>query len=297
MLVLLRTGFVLLSLTMSAVSLAESRVIYGEDNRKDLYDPTNEEMLLEFAQSTAILIRDKDLSRTLDSTSRVKVKNETFKKSMGLCSDERFGEQLNPGFCSGFLVGPDLFVTAGHCVETQTMCNGISMIFGYGIDEEGKDMSSVSASDVYHCKSIVKQELGSGNEARDYAVLKLDRPVTGRAPLKMRRAGSVEVGDPMAVIGHPSGLPTKISAGATVRTVKASAPFFVTNLDTYGGNSGSAVFNTISGEVEGILVRGETDFDTDPTELCRRSRRCEENKCRGEDVTKTSIFVQYIPEL
>ena len=45
---------------------------------------------------------------------------------------------------------------------------------------------------------------------------------------------------PLVVIGHPSGLPTKIADGAWVRN-NESEYYFVTNLDTFGGNSGSAV--------------------------------------------------------
>ncbi|MEK7233144.1 MAG: S46 family peptidase [Elusimicrobiota bacterium] len=41
--------------------------------------------------------------------------------------------------------------------------------------------------------------------------------------------------------------------------VHSSNPgFFVANLDTYGGNSGSAVFNVETNLVEGILLRSES---------------------------------------
>jgi hypothetical protein len=83
--------------------------------------------------------------------------------------------------------------------------------------------------------------------------------VAGRRPLAVRSAGRVAKGQPLFVIGHPNGLPTKFADGAQVRG-NAHKDFFVANLDTYGGNSGSPVFNAVSLEVEGILVRGENDF-------------------------------------
>ena len=43
-------------------------------------------------------------------------------------------------------------------------------------------------------------------------------------------------------MGHPLGLPVKYAANASVRE-NGVADHFVTNLDSYGGNSGSAVFN------------------------------------------------------
>jgi len=62
--------------------------------------------------------------------------------------------------------------------------------------------------------------------------------------------------------------------------------YFVANLDTYGGNSGSAVFNAKTGVIVGILVRGENDYIYQGD--CRVSNVCQATGCRGEDVTKLS---------
>ena len=95
------------------------------------------------------------------------------------------------------------------------------------------------------------------------------------------------------VIGHPSGLPTKVAEGASVRSVDTA--FFTANLDTYGGNSGSAVFNSLSGEVEGILVRGETDYVFDNERSCHSSYHCGDDECSGEDVVKISEVLKHLP--
>ncbi len=62
--------------------------------------------------------------------------------------------------------------------------------------------------------------------------------------------------------------------------------YYVANLDTYGGNSGSAVFNAKTGVIEGILMRGENDYVY--KNGCRVSNVCASDACRGEDVTKLS---------
>ena len=54
----------------------------------------------------------------------------------------------------------------------------------------------------------------------------------------------------------------KIADGAWVRK-NTNPVFFQTNLDAFGGNSGSPVLNSETGEVEGILVRGEIDYSYD----------------------------------
>ena len=103
--------------------------------------------------------------------------------------------------------------------------------------------------------------------------------------------------DGVTVVGYPMGLPVKIAANGQVRSLESS--FFVANLDTYGGNSGSPVFNTlalVNGHlvVEGILVRGEDDFLA-ISSPCRISKRCPVHGCRGEDVVYADEFKSAIP--
>jgi V8-like Glu-specific endopeptidase len=73
----------------------------------------------------------------------------------------------------------------------------------------------------------------------------------------LRTSGTPNQGDRLTVVGYPMGLPAKIAAGAVVREIRSA--YLVANLDTYGGNSGSAVFSTDALEsgtlrVEGVLV-------------------------------------------
>jgi len=80
----------------------------------------------------------------------------------------------------------------------------------------------------------------------------------------------------------------KYAAGAQVRDNQSDL-YIVCNLDTYGGNSGSPVINDDDPhEIEGILVRGDTDFNQ--VGNCQRSNVCPNTGCRGEDVTRATEF-------
>lgn len=125
----------------------------------------------------------------------------------------------------------------------------------------------------------------------DFALVRLDRTVNNHTPLKVRLNGSISTGTSVFVIGHPTGLPTKVTTGAKVRST-APSEHFVTNLDTYGGNSGSAVFNARTGVIEGVLVRGDTDFTYAGS--CVVSYQCKDTDCRGEDVTRISRILPYL---
>ncbi len=268
-------------------------VVYGEDNRMDLFDAHVPDSWRKLARSTAVLMRSSDLTPDSTRSGLVNVHSENYGESMALCPDEPFREQPSAGFCSGFLVGPDILVTAGHCMDSQTQCDSTSFVFDFGYLSANDDLSAVPESNIFRCKAIIAQELDRDTKS-DFAIVKLDRPVEGREPLKYKTSGDTKRGTNLLVIGHPSGLPTKVAADAQVRSSDASDPFFVANLDTFGGNSGSAVFNLDSGEVEGILVRGEMDFRF--VDGCNKSYHCEKDGCRGEDVTRATVFAEYMED-
>lgn len=258
------------------------KVIYGEDNRADVYEVTRADVR-EIADSTVALIHVRDLT---DSGNGVmKILTSQYGREMNLCSDEPFYDQPTAANCSGSLVGEDLIATAGHCISSSD-CSSYAFVFGFRMTDAKTAPESVPADDVYKCKEIVAREYTS---AQDYALVKLDRPVRGHRVLTLQQT-PVQSGDGIYVVGHPSGLPTKVADGAVVRNQLGT--YFNSNLDTYGGNSGSAVFNSRTNEVVGILVRGATDFTYDRAKKCTKSNRCSEDGCRGEDVTNISYVVQ-----
>ena len=261
------------------------KVIYGKDDRFDLYQVTNPE-LLKLADSTVGLFTAEDVTVT---GSVAALRTGSYAADYGLCTDEPFYDQVNGAFCSGSLVAPDVIMTAGHCVKDANSCKNTKFVFGFGVKAAGVMPKSVAASEVYGCSKLMgREQVGTG---ADWALIKLDRPVANHAVLKYNTANTLKNGDGLVVIGHPAGLPTKVAGGATVRNI-APAGYFVANLDTYGGNSGSAVFNAATGLIEGILVRGENDYVMRGS--CRVSNVCPSDGCRGEDVTKLAAVLGFL---
>lgn len=203
---------------------------------------------------------------------------------------ERFYEEPAPGFCTGFKVGKDLIATAGHCVKDALDCQSIKLVTGYRMEPGNPNPNkNISSDRIFACKQVAGRAQGDGGV--DWAVIRVDREMSSVPEVKLRNSGALATTDSLTVIGYPIGLPVKIAGRASVREIKPH--FFVTNTDTYGGNSGSPVFNSNSLAnselvVEGILVRGETDFTIQTP--CRVSKRCGSQQCRGEDVTLAAEF-------
>ena len=291
---LLKRGLSLSLSIFSTATLAQDmpKVVYGADNRVEVYEAPSamQSVAVRTAAMIPLTALKLNVSET-DATVRTYATDQGKLKENGICADDRFAEQPTPGMCSGFLVAPDLIVTAGHCARSLAACQGNAWVFGFAMDATTQTAGlSIPEGQVYRCKELVNQKLNSF-EGSDHALIRLDRVVTGLAPLNLRTSGKIDDNTDIVVIGHPMGLPTKISDGAKVRT-NTHPHYFVANLDTFGGNSGSAVFNTNDLSVEGILVRGETDYKYNSAKGCQEVYVCDDDKCRGEDVTRITDIVE-----
>jgi V8-like Glu-specific endopeptidase len=276
--------------TVSMNAFASDKVIYGQDNRADLYEVTNP-LFKKLADSTVVLVQRSAIQQS--SSGVLEVKASSFAETLGVCSTERFADQPSGGFCSGSLIGKNLMLTAGHCITSASSCASTQFVFNYSVDAKGKYPRLVDESNVVGCKEIVyRVQDGSG---ADFAIIKLDRDVTNHAALKLSaRKNKIAKATELVMIGSPAGLPTKVEDGGSVRSNDPSG-FFVANTDSYGGNSGSAVFNRKTGEIEGVLVRGEQDYVY--KNGCYVSNVVGENEGRGEDVTDASFVSAKMPSV
>lgn len=307
--------------------------IYGRDNREEYC--AKDVMIRDLADSVAGFFTDGS-SVTLSRLPYV-YERTTLGASQGLAAGQRFSDQPAAAFCTGFLVGPDLIATAGHCVKDHpawdtsapadhaaacqqnlrqgAFCENTRVIFGFRKELGGQLRRSAPPEDVYKCVRVISHSLSGGP---DYALIKLDRPVRGRRPLAVNRSNAgLGQRTPLFVIGHPSGLPLKIAADAVVissgvdvyvhrngmsRKWSDNGYSFVTNLDTFHGNSGSPVFNLNTLLVEGILVKGDNDYVPAPdgsgnqdAVYPQETGGSEMGKGVGEVCTKISVPAANIP--
>lgn len=265
-------------------------VIYGPDDRLDEYEVIDPNILA-VGDSTVALVDACDLIDNGDGTFSLPA--ETYDVNYfsifgrPLCSDEPFRDQPVPAFGSGFLVAPDIIATAGHCAED---CLNMAVVFGFIMLDADTPVLTIPESEIYYCSEVIVCNGGY----QDGALIRLDREVTGHSPLPIRTAGIIPDDEQLLVIGHPVGLPRKYAGGATIRDNNEST-YFQANLDTYVGNSGSAVFNANTLQVEGILVSGQPDWE--PNGPCDSSNRCSDDAgCPGwESVTRITEFPDLLP--
>jgi V8-like Glu-specific endopeptidase len=258
-------------LSMATTAFAGKDVVYGDDNRLDVYQVTNA-LHKNLARSTAGMI---NIGHFVNSSQRGFFdlqQTRTLEEAKNVCPSEAFSQQHVAPNCSGFLVGPDIIVTAGHCFKTfstpETVCRNFAWVFDYSMTSPTHNPTqNVPLENIYLCNEVLHAEL---SPFMDYAIIKLHRPVEGREPLKFRTSGKISNNADLVVIGHPTGLPTKVSTGGRV-TWNVDSTRFSATLDTFQGNSGSAVFDAQTGQIEGILIQGKSDY--------RLSKKEDPNSC------------------
>jgi S1-C subfamily serine protease len=152
-----------------------------------------------------------------------------------------FGDQ-NPGQAtgSGFVIDEE-----GHIVTNQHVVDGAQ-----SVQVEFSDGTEVDA------------EILGTDPSTDIAVLDVDRPSSELTPLSFASTGSLEVGDPVIVLGSPFGLEGTLTTGvisAVGREIQSPNGFTIenavqTDAALNHGNSGGPVLDT-QGRVVGVAAQ------------------------------------------
>lgn len=261
-------------------------VIYGSDTRKNQSeaDPSIP------AQATGLIVGKQHVQNTGNDIWAYR--QFQLKQAYPLCEQEKFQDQLLLGFCSGVLVGPKHFLTAGHCIRNERQCGDALFVFNHTVEKSQRGV--LKGSDIYSCKKILARELMSTEGGKDYALIELDRVVAKVTPVKIADSKSLKPNDSVINFSYPLGLPLKSDMGHVMRN-ESWSNFIDVAVDTFGGSSGSGIFNS-KGELLGILTSGSDDFLEDDIHRvqtlggCISFNRCDNGTCRSERFYRATLI-------
>jgi V8-like Glu-specific endopeptidase len=266
-----------------------ARGIWGKDQRMDCYQVIEEPVEKNASSVAAICSRD-DLIKTGSALFELKVK--TFGTSFNLCPHEPFYHQpIAAGpFCTGFLVGEDMIAAAGHCVDEKSVTD-LRVVFDYRMLDSHTPATRVPSNKVYKVLKLMDRAYQPRGNRSDWALVKLDRKVEGLHVTTLSKR-EIASGHEVYVMGYPCGLPLKYAPGARVGGVNDT--YFTADLDIYCGSSGSPVFDSITHEVVGMVVRGhDRDFRWSGKCWVSVIYRNSGLDSRGAQCTKVTEFIRY----
>lgn len=203
--------------------------------------------------------------------------------------------------CTGFLIAPDILVTAGHCMVTSgivrdtknSQCEAFSFVFGYHYEDiENKKLAPITGQQIAHCKKVIyaahltepDNKTGNLNFGKDVAIVQLDRKMPFKPFNLVEKSISEKDFAPsqISMQGHPFGMPLAESKGVTL---KHKGSYLLSAINSFPANSGSAVKDK-SDEVIGLLVRGYPDsLIENQAHKCSVHNRCDTKaeKCTQND--------------
>jgi len=276
-------------MTLLIAPICGFAVIYGGDDILEV-DQVPSPIIREQVQSVAAITRTfhKSKENTLSS-----FYNARTLLMRSICENERFVHQPIVSQATAFLIAPDLMMSVGHAVSSDDQCTDkMHLAFNYEWNSSKKELYPMKLNDIYSCTKILMK----GYNPVDYVIFKLDRKVEGITPLSLSFDYQERDSETIYTLGYPQMLPQKYSKGF-IRD-NSDPNYYEASIDTFRGNSGSPVFNQ-GHQVIGILKDGEKDYVPGPSnQICNAYKRCEEDRCRGERITKIKALpTQEIKEL
>jgi len=166
---------------------------------------------------------------------------------------------------TGTMIAPDLILTAGHLfdqsgggwerprvngtaniISPQEIATNMRVNFDFQADPFGNPRPEQS----FAVTALLEYRLGG----IDFAICRVAGSPGNTFGVTAVSTTDAAIGDMLAIIGHPAGLPKRIEAGPTTDVTGNLIRY--NDIDTLGGNSGSGILQAATGRIVGVHTNG-----------------------------------------
>ena len=179
--------------------------------------------------------------------------------------DEK-GNVNGRGWCTGTLIDDDLFLTAGHCLDSEdtgtwrlprekgnVLLRPQELAREFVVDFRYQNPDPPGGPTSQHRVEVVRlEEYREGG--LDYAILRLSDHPGQRNGVARISPSDAEPGSKIAILQHPAAAPMKIAAGSALRVEGPRISY--DTIDTLGGSSGAGILDAATGKLVGVHTNG-----------------------------------------
>ncbi|HET7543417.1 MAG TPA: trypsin-like peptidase domain-containing protein [Polyangiaceae bacterium] len=189
-----------------------------------------------------------------------------WKSDLGARYLDQAGNVSGQGWCSGTLIDDDLFLTAGHCLDSDDSgawqlprekagipLSPAQLAREFTVEfrrEVAADSHAVGKGDTVEVLRLEEYRL----QGVDYAILRLSDHPGLRNGVTRISPSDARPGSTIAILQHPAALPMKVGAGPVAHV--QDSKIFYDAIDTLGGSSGAGILEASTGKLVGIHTNG-----------------------------------------
>lgn len=220
---------------------------------------------------------------------------ESLKDRYGATYNGKFAEDPTPCQATAFLVGKDLVLTAGHCINESNF-KKLKLVFGLQMAQPTTakkfNKQKLLATRVYEIIEVISlntfREPGAERvQDVDWSLCKINRSVEDVDPLEIGEDEDLAISKKICTIGHPDGLLLQISSGAISAI---SDQIFFSPITGFKGTSGSPAIDLLTGKILGIAIRGFLDYNVEQNTLSAKKYEINGNAHHGARFQKIGFL-------
>ena len=268
---------------LMALIVTSSYAYYGKDGRIEYFQIKNQQLKI-IADATAYQV-ERHYELRGWTFNRLWTIVTTPYRNQKICPSEVFTEQPSMRKnCTGILVAEDKLLTAGNCLTEHYCKNDLYYwMFDYNLKDQATFSVKRPRKNFYKCKEVIRRIYDPSTE-RSFALIRLNKKVKGRTPVRINFNSSLLKGDSVFVVGHMRGLPLKLDHSSSI--IETNNNDYFVNSDLPGGYSkGAGVYDANTYKLEGIIVHGKKGYIAS------------DNGCLEEEIQEDEMGAEYVHTL